>query len=336
MSLYEESENHLALSTGRVLVCIVLSLSFAVGVPGNTFVIWTICGRMKQRSPAVMLILNLAVADLLVLVTLPVWIHSFANAWLLGLAACKAMVFVVYCNMYASIFLITALSLERVMAVFCPFVVQRRTNNTSTRIVMLLIWLLAIAFGAAILPFQETDETDIGTQCTSRSYVSNSQKVGLLLLETLVGFLVPFAIISICYVCIAKRISHMTGSRKQRSTRLVTSVVVAFALCWLPYHTFNLMSIASAVMEDSYKEASEALEEIAVQGTFIAGSVAFLSSCINPVLYAFAARNFQSSVRLAKLSKLFEQISPGMKPEATKELSVIEGREEALTSAETI
>lgn len=335
MSLSEENENHPVLDIGRVLVCTILSLSFAVGVPGNGFVIWTICRHMKQRSSPVVLILNLAIADILVLVTLPLWIYSFANTWLFGTAACKALVFVVYCNMYASIFLITTLSLERFVAVFRPFAVQQRTKM-STHLVMLLIWLLSIAFGAVILPFQETEETDFGLQCTSRSYDWNSQKVACLLLESLMGFLVPFAIISICYVCIAKRISSMTGKSKQRSNRLVASVVVSFALFWLPYHIFNLMSIASTVMEDSDTEASEGLEEIAVRGTYITGAITFLSSCINPLLYSFAARNFQSSVRFTKLSKLFEQMSPETKREGTKELSVTNGKEETLTSTEMI
>nr|XP_056718317.1 leukotriene B4 receptor 1-like [Euleptes europaea] len=336
MSLPEESKNHLASAVVRVLVCIVLSLLFAVGVPGNTFVIWTICRQMKQRPRTVVLILNLAIADILVLVTLPIWIYSFAKAWLFGVTACKALAFVVHCNMYASIFLITALSLERFMAVFRPLAVQRRTNKMSTHLVMLLIWLLSIAFGAAILPFQETEETESGLQCTSRSYAGNSQMLACLLLETLVGFLVPFAIIAICYICIAKRISNMTGSPKLRSTRLVTAVVVSFALCWLPYHIFNLIFIASVVMKGSDAEASEALEEIASKGTFIAGSIAFLSSCINPLLYAFAARNFQSSMRFTKLSKLFQQMSPETKQEATNELSAVKGKEETLMSTETI
>ncbi|XP_054856923.1 leukotriene B4 receptor 1-like [Eublepharis macularius] len=336
MSPPEESKDNLTMFVARFVVCTILSLSFAVGVPGNAFVIWTICRRMKQRSLSVTLILNLAIADVLVLVTLPIWIYSFANAWIFEIITCKALVFVVYCNMYASIFLITALSLERFMAVFRPFTVQRRTNKMFVHLVTLFIWIFSIAFGAPILSFQETEETDIGLQCTSRNYHSNSQRVACLLLESLVGFLVPFAIISICYVCIAKRISHMTGSSKQRSTRLVASVVVSFALCWLPYHVFNLMSIASAAMEDSDKKASELLEDTANRGTYIAGAITFLSSCVNPLLYAFAARNFQSSVRFTKLSKLFEQMNPVTKPEGTKELCVINGKEETLTSTELI
>lgn len=76
MSPSEHSQDHLP---WVIAVCTILSLAFIVGFPGNAFVVWTICERMKQRSPTVVLILNLAIADLLVLVTLPIWIYSIAH-----------------------------------------------------------------------------------------------------------------------------------------------------------------------------------------------------------------------------------------------------------------
>nr|XP_028597675.1 leukotriene B4 receptor 1-like [Podarcis muralis] len=332
----EESNDLLPLSIARHLVCTVLSLSFIVGIPGNSFVIWTICGRMAQRPPTVMLILHLAIADLLVLVTLPIWIYSFANTWLFGLVACKALTFVVYFSMYASIFLIMALSFERFMAVFYPFAVQCWKKKMTTRMLVFAIWFLAIAFGAVIIPFRETNNTEAGLQCADFSYDSNAQMIACLLLETLVGFVVPFAFISICYVLVGRRIRNMTSPSKQRSAKLIASIVVAFCLCWLPHHIFNLISIASALMEESYPGTSEALEKISAVGANITGSLVFVSSCINPLLYAFAARNFQSSVRFTRLSRLFEQMSPSERTETVKEAPNTNGNEESLTSTEMI
>ncbi|XP_066493634.1 leukotriene B4 receptor 1-like [Tiliqua scincoides] len=333
MSLSEDSQDHLP---WVIAVCTILSLAFVVGIPGNAFVIWTICGRMKQRSATVVLILNLAIADLLVLGTLPIWIYSIAHTWLFGLVACRFLTFLVYCSMYASIFLIMALSLERFIAVFYPFAAQRWKKKRATYAGVLTIWFLSIAFGAVVIPFRGTVSEDTGLDCMSYNYTSNSQLTACLLLETLVGFVIPFAIISTCYVCVGRRIGKMTCPSRRRSARLISSVVVAFALCWLPHHVFNTISVVSALMEDSYPETARELEDISNMGVYIAGAVAFLSSCINPLLYAFAARNFQSSVRLAKLSKLFEQMAPSVRQEATKEATSLTGKEETLTSMEMI
>lgn len=192
MSQAEETSTHMTWNTVKLVVCMILSLSFIIGTPGNCIVIWTVCTKMKQMSPSVLLILNLAIADILVLITLPIWIYSFADSWVFGIIFCKILVFVIYCSMYASIFLITALSLERLMAVFYPFAVQRYKTKEKTSLIMVLIWFLSVAFGISIIPFQETDEINGGQQCTCRNYSSTKQKVSYLLLETLAGFVILF------------------------------------------------------------------------------------------------------------------------------------------------
>ncbi|KFQ47011.1 G-protein coupled receptor 1, partial [Nestor notabilis] len=327
MNQAEESSMHSMWNIVRSVVCIILSLSFIIGTPGNCIVIWTVCTKMKQASPSVLLILNLAVADVLVLITLPIWIYSFADSWVFGVIFCKVLVFIIYCSMYASIFLITALSLERLMAVFYPFTIQRYKTKQKIALIMFLIWFLSITFGISVIPFQETEEMNGQLLCTCRNYSSNGQKVSYLLLESLAGFVIPFLIICICYMCVARRISRMTYQSKRRSERLIASVVVAFILCWFPHHLFNILDIISVHIEVSNKEMSLALDEIVDRGVYISGALVFISSCINPLLYAFAARRFQNHLRFTTISKLFEQMSQTV-TEEDKRKSVVLTRQE--------
>uniref|UniRef100_A0A663DP80 G-protein coupled receptors family 1 profile domain-containing protein n=1 Tax=Aquila chrysaetos chrysaetos TaxID=223781 RepID=A0A663DP80_AQUCH len=304
MSQAEESSIHSTWNIVRSVVCIILSLSFIIGTPGNCIVIWTVCTKTKQVSPSVLLILNLAIADVLVLITLPIWIYSFADSWVFGVIFCKILVFVIYCSMYASIFLITALSLERLMAVFYPFTIQRYKTKEKISLIVFLIWFLSITFGISVIPFQETEEMNGRLLCTCRSYSSNRQKVSYLLLETLAGFVIPFLIICTCYMCVARRISRMTYQSKRRSERLIASIVVVFILCWFPHHLFNILDIISIQIELSNEELSLALDEIVGKGVYVSGALVFISSCINPLLYAFAARRFRNHLRFAKISNL--------------------------------
>uniref|UniRef100_A0A672TWG3 G-protein coupled receptors family 1 profile domain-containing protein n=1 Tax=Strigops habroptila TaxID=2489341 RepID=A0A672TWG3_STRHB len=318
------------------VVCIILSLSFIIGTPGNCIVIWTICTKMKQASPSVLLILNLAIADVLVLVTLPIWIYSFADSWVFGVIFCKILVFIIYCSMYASIFLITALSLERLMAVFYPFTIQRYKRKQKIALIMFFIWFLSVTFGISVIPFQETEEMNGQLLCTCRNYSSNGQKVSYLLLETLAGFVIPFLIICTCYMCVARRISRMTYQSKRRSERLIASVVVAFILCWFPHHLFNILDVISIHIELSNKEMSLALDEIVDRGVYISGALVFISSCINPLLYAFAARRFQNHLRFTTISKLFEQMSQTVTEEDKRKSVVLTRQEDALVSTENL
>uniref|UniRef100_A0A8C8AB07 G-protein coupled receptors family 1 profile domain-containing protein n=1 Tax=Otus sunia TaxID=257818 RepID=A0A8C8AB07_9STRI len=313
MSQAEESSIHSTWNIVRSVVCIILSLSFIIGTPGNCIVIWTVCTKMKQVSPSVLLILNLAIADVLVLITLPIWIYSFADSWVFGVIFCKILVFIIYCSMYASIFLITALSLERLMAVFYPFTMQRYKTKEKISLVMFLIWFLSITFGISVIPFQETEEMNGGLLCTCRNYSSNRQKVSYLLLETLAGFVIPFLIICTCYMCVARRISRMSYQSKQRSERLIASII-----------------------ELSNEEMSLALDEIVSRGVYISGALVFISSCINPLLYAFAARRFQNHLRFAKISKLFEQMSQTVTEEDKKKSLVVTKQEDTLVNTENL
>ncbi|XP_009870924.1 PREDICTED: leukotriene B4 receptor 1-like [Apaloderma vittatum] len=324
MSQAEESSSYSTWNIVRSVVCIILSLSFIIGIPGNCIVIWTVCTKMKQVSPSVLLILNLAIADVLVLITLPIWIYSFADSWIFGVIFCKILVFVIYCSMYASIFLVTALSLERLMAVFYPFTIQRCKTKEKISLIMFLIWFLSIAFGISVIPFQETEETDGGLQCTCRNYSSDRQKTSYLLLETLAGFVIPFLIICTCYICVARRISGMTYQSKRRSERLIASVVVAFILCWFPHHLFNFLDIISVG------------PEIVDRGAYISGALVFISSCINPLLYAFAARRFQNHLRFAKISKLFEQMSQTVTEEDKRRSLAAARQDDTVVSTENL
>uniref|UniRef100_UPI00398EB135 leukotriene B4 receptor 1 n=1 Tax=Pristiophorus japonicus TaxID=55135 RepID=UPI00398EB135 len=310
--------DHSVNMTEGIAASIVLGLTCLVGIPGNSLVIWTILFKMKQRSPTVLLILNLAVADLVVLITLPLWIYSIINSWVFGETSCKVMGYLIYCNLYSSVFFITLMSIDRFMAVIYPFASQRWRKKDSVCKVVAIVWLLAFLFAIPIILVKNVQIIDDQTQCSYREYDSNAQQITCLALETLVGFVIPFSVLTICYVSIARRVDQMTFKSKNRSEMLIVSIVIAFVICWLPYHVFNLIELASLMVE-SDSDALKTLENISEVGSYIVGALAFISSSINPLLYAFAARNLWTGFRSSVLVKVFEQMVQSTKDECTVE-----------------
>uniref|UniRef100_A0A1A8CNQ0 G-protein coupled receptors family 1 profile domain-containing protein n=2 Tax=Nothobranchius kadleci TaxID=1051664 RepID=A0A1A8CNQ0_NOTKA len=318
---------------GTLVACLILGLSFLIGAPGNLLVIWTILKHVEQRSHTVVLILHLAAADLVVLITLPLWIYSLAHSWVFGEACCKAMVFIINACMYSSVFLITLMSVERFIVVRYPFASAVWKRKQALNIVLLALWTLAFLFSIPIVPTQVVGENLGEMHCLFRSYTSTSQELVCVLLETVMGYILPFSILVVCNGCLCSRITKMNFRSKHKSTILITSVVVAFAICWTPYHVGNILSVITIAIANTFADAAEKLESVRNTMAFIAGAMVFISSTINPVLYMFAARSFRNSLRDTGIQKLFRHISSTSPGEGTREVSFVSKRHSNQTNS---
>lgn len=317
------------LDPGIVGACVIMAVCFVVGTPGNLLVVWTIIRYVKQRSHTVLLIMHLAVADLLVVFTLPLWIYSLARSWVFSEVMCKAIVYVIYTNMYASIFLITIMSVERFLAVRYPFASAAWRKKEMLNKILLFVWVASFLLSIPVIITQVLGKPEKGEeeQCLYRDYKSDTQEAVLLLLESLIGFVIPFSILVVCYGCLYSRIKQMSFGSKRKSTLLIAGVVIVFGLCWIPHHLTNLLSLVYLLQEGSHEET-----EIENAMRMISSSLVFVSSTINPVLYVFAARNFRTSLRDTGIHKLFRHLSSAATGEGSRELSFVSKRQSSHTN----
>lgn len=325
-----EQAQEIEVDPGIVGACVIMAICFVVGTPGNLLVVWTIMRHVKQRSHTVLLIMHLAIADLLVVFTLPLWIYSLAWSWVFSEVVCKAMVYVIYACMYASIFLITIMSVERFLVVRYPFSLATWRKKQMLNKLLLVVWVVSFLLSIPVIITQVLGEDNGQKQCLYREYKSNTQEAVLLLLESLVGFVIPFSILVLCYGCLYSRITQMSFRSKRKSTLLIASVVVVFALCWIPHHITNLLSLVYLALENS--EEGKTIEDAVNAMHMISSSLVFVSSTINPVLYVFAARSFRTSLKDTGIHKLFRHLSSTMAGEGNRELSFVSKRQSSQTN----
>ncbi|MEQ2285231.1 hypothetical protein AMECASPLE_029711 [Ameca splendens] len=291
------------LDGGTTVACVILGLSFLVGVPGNLLVIWTILRHVKQRFHTVVLILHLALADVMILITLPVWIYSLVHTFVFGWAVFKILKGVITVCMYSSIFFITFMSLERYLAICHPFLMMRWKTEKNMNRCIAFLWLLALLLGLPDILTQTLDHSGKNEQCFVRNFNNKTQEITLLCLQTLLGFVLPFITLSICYCLVAARIKKMSYSSKQKSKVLIHTVVLVFLLCWLPYHVINIIDVVCIFGSDTEHEC------IPEGFVFSSGALVFISSSVNPLLYTFFARNFRGSLGESRLVKLFKELA---------------------------
>lgn len=287
--------------SGEAVACVILGLSFIIGVPGNLLVIWTILRHIKQRSHTVVLILHLAVADLLVLITLPLWIYSLVRSVVFGKILCQAVVYIVKVCMFGSIFFITLMAVERFVAVCHPFLMMRWKTRQTMNKYLVFLWLLALLLGVPTF-IQPSDDHEGREQCFIKEFSSVTQAITFLCLEILGGFIFPFIILIVCYCLVAAKLKKISFHLKHKSMLLVHFVIIAFTLCWLPYHVVNIIDLACILGSDRDHECLPA------SVVFIAGALVFISSSVNPVLYFLFASSFRESLEESRLVMLFKAI----------------------------
>jgi len=82
--------------TLRYVIVFVYMGTFFFGVVGNSLTIYVLLRGRRIKNMATLFILNLAIADDLFVICLPLMAHtSFVNKWIFGIALCK----VTYCVM---------------------------------------------------------------------------------------------------------------------------------------------------------------------------------------------------------------------------------------------
>ncbi|KAL0985008.1 hypothetical protein UPYG_G00151780 [Umbra pygmaea] len=289
----QTSENS-DLDYARKISLVIYCVAFVLGPIGNGLVIYVTGCRIKKTVNSVWF-LNLALADFLFTSLLLLYIINISRnyEWPFGDFLCKLNTMVTVVNMFASIFLLVAISLDRFLSTWVVVWAQNQRTTLKAEVICVVIWLTSFVCSLPYTLVRKTEIFEKKEYCNYSSLMDNiTYKKILVIFRFLVGFLVPFLIITGSYVAIALRASRLQRGKKRRSLRIIISIVLAFFICWMPFHVFMLLE-----MSESYKQGNSWLG----QGITLAASFAFLNSCLNPILYVFMCDEFQVKLRQSVL-----------------------------------
>ncbi|XP_047424315.1 type-1 angiotensin II receptor A [Mugil cephalus] len=318
------------------LVPIVYGCNFVIGIVGNSMVVAVIYCYTKLKTVANIFVLNLAVSDLTFVITLPMWATFTATGyyWPFGGFLCKASAGLVIFNLYTSIFFLTALSIDRYLAIVHPMRSRRFRTVMYARITCVLIWLFAFVLSVPTALTRDVHDIEISntTVCAilhpKKDQVMRLKELLLAIgiMKSLLGFLIPFVIIITCYCLIgrallgAKHIQKSSRSRDDEALLMLTAAVLAFFLCWAPHQVFHFMQLLTQL---TLAENCAILEIIDTAMPFTI-CIAFFNSCVNPIVYGFVGRNFRKN--LLRLLRCSPTGAPGAHPSITSKMSALSFR----------
>lgn len=283
-----------------------LVLFFLLGLVGNSLVIWVIACGVRLRTMTDVCLFNLALADLLLVCTLPFLAHQARDSWVFGDGMCKVVLGVYYIVFYCGIFFICLMSLDRYLAIVhavCALKARTRSFGVTAAAITWVLGFMA-SFPDLIFLKQQTSLNG-STFCSpdfpkqDENYSSHHSWILLGIFKmNILGLFLPIFIMVFCYSQIVWRLMSSHSSRRQ-AIRLVFLVVAVFFCCWVPYNVSAFFKALEYLGVYTACSSSKAIR-LSLQVT---EAIAYSHSCLNPILYVFVGEKFRRQLlRLIKRS----------------------------------
>ncbi|XP_015248041.1 PREDICTED: putative P2Y purinoceptor 10 isoform X2 [Cyprinodon variegatus] len=117
-------------------------LLFIPGLLLNTTALWVLCKHFSKKTKAVIFMINLALADLVHILSLPLRIYYyFTHTWPFGQSLCLLCFYLKYLNMYAAILFLVCISLQRYVFLLNPFT-ARRWRRRYDLLISIAVWVI--------------------------------------------------------------------------------------------------------------------------------------------------------------------------------------------------
>lgn len=279
-----------SLNIDRTFLPVLYSVVFVLGLLGNGAVAAVLLSQRAALSSTDTFLLHLAVADALLVLTLPLWAVEAAVQWVFGSPLCKVAGALFNINFCAGALLLACISFDRYLSIVHATQLYRRGPPGRVALTCVVVWGLCLLFALPDFIFLSAhrDEQLNATRCKHNfPPVSCS---ALRLLQLVAGFLVPLLVMAYCYARILAVLLASRGQRRLRAMRLVVVVVVAFALCWTPYHLVILVDILLD-LEVLPRNCSQ--ENHVNVAKSVTSGLGYMHCCLNPLLYAFVGVKFR-------------------------------------------
>ncbi|XP_012283345.1 tachykinin-like peptides receptor 99D [Orussus abietinus] len=277
-----------------------------VATGGNLIVIWIVLAHKRMRTVTNYFLVNLSIADAMVS-TLNVtfnYTYMLNSHWPFGNLYCKVNQFIAVITICASVFTLMAISIDRYMAIMNPL--KPRMGKRATLCIAVAIWVVGAILSLPMLLFYKTfTQNFVNGEVRVICYSDwpNKSDDGLSYDEYLYNvifmiltYFLPIGSMTFTYARVGLELwgSQSIGEATQRQldnirskrrvVKMMIVVVVIFAVCWLPFHVYFIVT--------SY--LPEITNEPYIQELYLAIYwLAMSNSMYNPIIYCWMNSRFR-------------------------------------------
>ncbi|XP_043920950.1 melanin-concentrating hormone receptor 2 [Protopterus annectens] len=291
------SEHKLTRTAETIILPSFIGVICSTGLIGNILILITIIRSRRKTIPDIY-ICNLAVADLVHIIGMPFLIHQWARggAWVFGSALCTIITSLDTCNQFACSAIMTAMSLDRYLALVHPFRLTSLRTRSKTIRVNLCLWAVAFVLVLPVWIHSKVIKFIDGLESCAFDLASPDDVLWYTLYLTITSFFFPLPLILLCYILIlcytweiyqqnkkaGRYNTTIPRERVMRLTKMVLVLVGVFLLSAAPLNIIQLVNLQIVRPSIRYYVCY-----------YISICLSYVSSGINPFLYIVLSGNFR-------------------------------------------
>ncbi|XP_051847334.1 platelet-activating factor receptor [Antechinus flavipes] len=288
------------------LIPIVYIIIFVLGILSNGYVLWVFVtlNPAKKLNEIKIFMVNLTVADLLFLFTLPLWIVYYFNQgdWILPKFLCNVAGCLFFINTYCSVAFLGVITYNRFQAVTDPIRAAQSTTRRRGIILSLIIWVMIVGCALYFLILDSTNVVLLKTggknvtRCFE-NYEKGSIPVLIIHVIIVFCFFIVFLVILVCNAIIIRTLlaqplqPQSNANVKHKALWMVCTVMAVFFICFVPHHIIQLPWTV-AELKIGFQDNSrvhQCINDIH-QVTLCLMSI---NCVLDPVIYCFLTKKFR-------------------------------------------
>uniref|UniRef100_A0AAZ1WYX2 G-protein coupled receptors family 1 profile domain-containing protein n=1 Tax=Oreochromis aureus TaxID=47969 RepID=A0AAZ1WYX2_OREAU len=279
---------------------VLYTVIFLLGVAGNGLMITVLVTRWRQLRITEIYLLHLALADLMLLFTIPFDVADSATGWIFGNFMCKLNEFLKNLNLLCGSVLLACIGFDRYLAIVHAIPSMQSRLPRTVHLTCMIMWLICLCLAlpnAVFASVTQKNSTD-GPFLVCYHYSYSTHASNWVLANGVfhhLCFFLSLVIMSYCYTALVITLCNSQKSEaKKGAIRISLLVTLVFCFCWLPYNVSLIIYTLrqqSVIVDDDCQS-----REIMLQVLEVTKSLGISHCCLNPFLYAFVGVRFRNEM----------------------------------------
>ncbi|KAM4590452.1 C-X-C chemokine receptor type 5 [Fundulus diaphanus] len=270
---------------------------FLLGLAGNGLMVAVLLRRCRRLRITEIYLLHLALADLMLIFTLPFYLVESITGWVFGDFFCMLNGVLRNLNLLCGSFLLAYIGFDRYLAIVhvIPSLQSRRPKKVN--LMCALLWLISLLLSLPNAIFLSVSKYTNESLAECHYYRFENHAHNWMIANRLVyhvSFFFSLAVMCYCYATLAVTLFRGQKSQaKKGAVRLALLVTLVFCVCWLPY---NVTLLVKTLMDYDVIGVSCRSFTLVNQVDAVTESLGISHCCLNPFLYAFVGVQFRNEL----------------------------------------